>query len=169
MIRMNERMRSRLSSSPLQLANWDDVPESLHELIQRGWTVDETGAYLLKALLGGYNGSRSSFTDLTGYEASVNGLGVPDWDIAPVAGAEERLLRRAVSYACFALHAARDIKGSGALEAVVSASESLMDDAKLTARVTFVLDRSDEPALVGDVEAGQNEHILIFSMEDIPL
>lgn len=169
MIRMNERMRRRLPAAPLQVASWEDVPDSLRRLIQQGWTIDETGAYLLRALVSGYSGSRSGFTDLTGYESSVNGLGIPDWDISPSAGVEDRLLKRAVSYAYFALGAARGMEDANSLNAIVSACEALIDDAKLTARVTFVLDRADEVALIGDVESRQNEDLLVFSMEDIAL
>jgi hypothetical protein len=169
MIRMNERMRHRLPAVPLQEAKCDDVPESLRRLVQQGWTADDSGAYLLQALLRGYSGSRSVFTDLTGLESSVNGLAIPDWDIPASGDANDQLLRRAVSYACLALYAARDTEGASALNAIVSVSESLMDNGKLTARVTFVLDREDEPPLIDDVECRQNEDLLVFSLDDITL
>ncbi|HEX7660082.1 MAG TPA: hypothetical protein VF444_11450 [Pseudonocardiaceae bacterium] len=164
---MNRSMRRRLPAAPLQAANWYDVPEPLRQVIRQGWTVDEMGAYLLQALLDGYNGSRASFVDLTACESSVNGLGIPDWDMQQSTDVEDRLVRRAISYAYFALNAARDVAGANVLTAVVSASKSLVNDAKMTARVTFVLDRADEPTFIDDVEAYRNEDLLMFSMEDI--
>ena len=164
---MNEGMRRQLPPAPLETASWEDVPESLRKIIEHGWVIDETGAYLLQMMAHGYHGSRSSFADLTGYESSVNGLGIPDWDIPLSGDTNGQLLRRSVSYAYFALRAARQIEGSNALHAIVSTSEALLGESRLTAHVTFVLNRTSELALVDDVEFRQNECLLTFSMEDV--
>jgi hypothetical protein len=168
MIRMNDSMQMLLHGPPFDLANWDDLPESLREVIRSGWTVNDRGAYLMKALLAGYHGSSLSFEDLTGYEASVNGLGIPDWDFEQNGDIQDRLLRRTISYACYALDAGRRLRESVGLTAVASVSGMLMDIRRLTARVTFILDRVSEPVLVGDVECRKNEALLIFAMEDLP-
>jgi hypothetical protein len=62
------------------------------------------GALLLGALRCSYSGRRSLFTDVTSYEAAVDGRGVPDMDL-PYRGPRrvDMLIRRSYSFACEAL------------------------------------------------------------------
>src|SRR5882724_11567854 len=59
-----------------------DVPGGFRRAVDEGWTRDERGAWLLRDFLATYHGSPEAFSDLTGYEAAVNGRGIPDLDLA---------------------------------------------------------------------------------------
>ncbi|MFD0522910.1 hypothetical protein [Paractinoplanes durhamensis] len=57
------------------------LPDLFRGAVDDGWTVDERGAWLLRRFLATYSGSPSAFSDVTGYEAAVNGRGIPDLDL----------------------------------------------------------------------------------------
>ncbi|MEU9344489.1 hypothetical protein AB0D74_25160 [Streptomyces sp. NPDC048278] len=168
MIRLNTPMRELAGARPLDAASWEALPPPLRTLIDSGWVLETDGACLLAALRDGYHGSRAAFADTTGFEASVNGLGIPDWDIETQAGERTRdLFVRAVSYAKFALKRAGTTTATGGLTAVVSLSNSLEGEPGVTARVTFFLARDDEPSLVEDVDAYREEALLVFRRSDL--
>ncbi|GGN28335.1 hypothetical protein GCM10011578_064350 [Streptomyces fuscichromogenes] len=161
-------MRELAGDRPLDMASWEAVPPSLRTLIDPGWVIEADGACLLVALRDGYHGSRAVFADATGFEASVNGLGIPDRDLGAEAGERTRdLFVRAVSYAAFALTRAESTTATGGLTAVVSLSNSLEEEPGVTARVTFFLERDDEPSLVEDVDAYREEALLVFRRSDL--
>jgi len=130
-----------------------DIPELFQAAISEGWVVDETGAYLLKLFRRGYFGSRDSFTDLTGYEAAVNGRGVPDLDLSEEGAARVQILaRRAYAFAWMALFSLRDIRDHAEVSAYISVGPTLMDENLYRASVTFCASHDGEHPYIADME-----------------
>ena len=170
MIETNQAMRDLITRVELDFASCSSAPQLLEELTTPGWTIEEGGAHLLTASLSGYHGSRSSFNDTTGYEASVNGTGIPDWDIKETGTEFEReLLIRAISYARSALRKLQEAEPESDMTAIISLSKTSPEVARTTAHVTFVLPRADESRYIDDVEKYTGEAILIFTGSDCHL
>ena len=130
-----------------------DIPELFQAAISEGWVVDETGAYLLKLFRRGYFGSRDSFTDVTGYEAAVNGRGVPDLDLSEEGAARVQVLaRRAYAFAWMALFSLRGIRDHAEVSAYISVGPTLMDENLYTASVTFCASHDGEHPYIADME-----------------
>jgi hypothetical protein len=137
----------------LQGVTQADIPELFQAAISEGWVVDETGAYLLKLFLRGFFGSRDSFTDLTGYEAAVNGRGVPDLDLAEEGASRVQVLaRRAYAFAWMALFSLRDIRDHAEVSAYISVGPTLMDENLYTASVTFCASHDGEHPYIADMD-----------------
>src|SRR5262245_30429324 len=83
-----------------------DFPLGFEKIVDAGWLVDDD-AVLLRRFLDSYHGDRGRFADVVGYEAAVNGRGIPDLDLDPSSpDATLILLRRGVAFAWQALHKA---------------------------------------------------------------
>ncbi len=148
------------------------MPELFRAAVDEGWVVDETGAHLLKLFRRRYHGNRDLFTDLTGYEAAVNGRGVPDMDVTERGAARVQVLvRRAYAFAWMALFSLRTIPGRATVDGYISVGPALMNEDWYTANVTFCVDRGAEAAYVSDIEnAGQSAILVLSSTEcDTPL
>lgn len=163
MIATNWAMRQLAGPDPLALADPKTVTSAAKEVLDSGWTTEPSGANVLADLRAGYHGPGPRPGDLTGYEAAVNGRGVADQDITTHGEAREReLLIRAVSFAKLAMDQARDLPDRDRLTAVVSLSMSGDDIPVSTAKVTFFVQRDDEPPYLSDVEDYAFESLLIF-------
>jgi hypothetical protein len=140
-----------------------DIPELFQAAVSEGWVVDEVGAYLLRLFRRGYFGSRNSFADLTGYEAAVNGRGVPDWDVLEEGAARVQVLaRRAYAFAWMALFSLRDIRDHAEVGAYISIGPTMMGDNLYTASVTFCASHDGEQPYIADVEKMTTSAVLTF-------
>lgn len=165
-MRLNQHMRDLISQS-----HWEDdpsyaIPEDLQRIVDLGWSVDETGAHLLAALQLGYRGRRSAYTDITGYEAGVNGWGIDARDLPGDNEAKVgELLQRSVSYVREALVRSRDLNTTETLTGMVSISIA-EPSGEVVARVTFWASHAAEPSYVVDID-GYSEAVLLMSSTDL--
>ncbi len=131
-----------------------DLPDLFRKAVAEGWLQDEHGAWLLKQFQATYSGSRTASSDLTSYEASVNGRGVPDLDLQSdgILRARE-LAKRGYAFARMALFRLNELPDHPAITAYVSISPVEMDEGNFyTANVTFVAFHDGEPSYAGRVE-----------------
>jgi hypothetical protein len=171
-VKSNRMFSEIVSPESLHGVTQADIPELFQAAISEGWVVDETGAYLLELFRRGYFGGRDSFTDLTGYEAAVNGRGVPDSDISEEGIARVQVLaRRAYAFAWMALYALREIPDHAEVDAYISVGPTLMDNNLYTASVTFCAIHDGEHPYIPDIEkASMNAVLTLSSTEsDTPL
>ncbi|GAA2628956.1 hypothetical protein [Paractinoplanes durhamensis] len=131
------------------------LPDLFRGAVDDGWTVDERGAWLLRRFLATYSGSPSAFSDVTGYEAAVNGRGIPDLDLD--VGGKARaaaLARRGAAFARAALARLNaDFPDHPAAVAYVSISDVDMDDEVVyVGDVTFVSVHDGEPPYLADLD-----------------
>jgi hypothetical protein len=135
-MRFNAMFAELVDVAGLEDVAADELPELFRAAVADGWTVDGRGAFLLRRFLAGYSGAPA--TDVTGYEAAVNGRGVPDLDLAVGGRARATALaRRGVGFARAAL---------GRLDA------DYPDHPGAVAYVSIAeVDVDDEPVYVGDV------------------
>src|SRR4051794_28099078 len=140
-MRFNAKFADLLAMGTLSDLSDDDLPEGLRRTVDEGWTCDERGAWLLRNRLATYHGSPAAFTDVTGYEAAVNGRALWDVDLEndgkPRAAA---LARRGIAFARAALHRLNaDHPDHPPAVAYVSISdEDPIDDIPYEGDVTFV-------------------------------
>lgn len=138
------------------LASTDGLPDLYRSAVAEGWIADERGAWLLRQFLATYFGRPESLSDITGYEAAVNGRGIPDLDL--VESGKERataLARRGVAFARAALaRLAAEYSEHPAVTAYVRIGLVDMDDDEVVyvGDVTFVSAHDGEPPYLGDVE-----------------
>jgi hypothetical protein len=159
-----------VSHETLRDVSQADIPELFQAALREGWIVDETGAYLLELFRRQYFGARDSFTDLTAYEAAVNGRGVPDWDLADYGAARVQVLaRRAYAFAWMALFSLRQIPDHATVTAYISIGSTLADEELYTATVTFCANRDDEAPYINlaDLETMTNASLVLDSTECI--
>ncbi|GAA2483974.1 hypothetical protein [Winogradskya humida] len=123
--------------------------------VDEGWTRDDRGAWLLRRFLATYSGSPDAFTDLTGYEAAVNGRGIPDLDLTgPSRSRAADLARRGVAFSLAALYRLNEEHPDHpAAVAYLTISAVDMDDEDVyVADITFVTVHDGEPPYVKDLE-----------------
>jgi hypothetical protein len=146
-----------------------DLPDLLRRAVDEGWTTDERGAWLLRDFLATYHGSPEAFSDVTGYEAAVNGRAIPDLDL-PLAGKARAvaLARRGIAFARAALYRLNaDHPDHPPAVAYVSISDvDPDDDIPYEGDVTFVTAHDGEPPYLGDIdEVTANAVLAIDSTE----
>lgn len=154
-MRFNAVFADLVDEGALSDVSRGDVPDGFLRTVDEGWMRDERGAWLLRDFLATYHGSPKAFNDLTGYEAAVNGRGVPDLDLA--VGGKARavaLARRGVAFARAALYRLNaDFPDHPPAVAYVSIGDVDMDDEILyVGDVTFVTDHDGEPPYLGNLE-----------------
>jgi hypothetical protein len=136
----NVRMRAALHAiRPGDAA----LPDSLAAIVAAGWTEHPSGAYLLRWLFENYRGTGPD-DDLLGYEARVNGWGIPP------AGELTELLGVSMAYARACLETA-----DRPVTALFSISEPYDDVIPVTTKVTFWIDRPGVPHLPDFENDGQ--------------
>ncbi|MDX3800618.1 hypothetical protein [Streptomyces sp. AK04-3B] len=144
-----------------------DVPELFQSALDAGWAVEVSGAWVLRFFSQGYRGNRSSFTDLTGYEAAINGRAIPDFDLSdddPIR--VEVLIRRAYSFAHCALFLLREMPNSPPGSAYISIGPTLYDENVVTGSVTFCVRREQEGSYLADISQVALSGILVVETED---
>jgi hypothetical protein len=104
------------------------LPDSLVATVADGWIEHPSGAYLLRSMFEGYHGAGPD-DELLGYEARVNGWGIPHSDDLA------ELLGVSMAYARACLEAA-----DRPVTALFSISEP-HDDIPVTTKVTFWVER----------------------------
>lgn len=145
----------------------EDVPELFQSALDAGWALDPSGAWVLRLFSEGYRGDRASFTDLTGYEAAINGRAVPDLDLAEDDPARiETLIRRAYSFARGALFALHQIPSAPSGRAYISIGPTLYDENLVTASVTFCVQHEGEEPYLADISRMTLSGILVVDSED---
>lgn len=160
-MRSNRKFADMVRPDVLQGVTQADIPRLFQAALDDGWVVDEAGAHLLKAFHRGYGGHRENFSDVTAYEAAVNGRAVPDVDLTEIGVARvQALVRRAYAFAWMALFLLREISGHHKVTAYVSVGPTLMDDNVYTANVTFCADHEAEGAYISQVDAFEGAALL---------
>lgn len=143
-----------------------EVPNSFRGAVQEGWTVDDTGAYLLKAFRRTYFGDRSSFVDVTSYEAAVNGRGIFDMDISEKGAARARVLaRRAFAFSWMALMSVREQYEDPQVTAYITIGQTLSGDGLYTANATFCSRHEGESPYLTDFDQVSNAVLALESAE----
>ncbi|MFJ7913098.1 hypothetical protein [Kitasatospora sp. NPDC096204] len=151
----------------LKRATKGDVPELFQCALDAGWEVDPGGAWVLRHFSESYHGNRSSFTDLTGYEAAVNGRAIPDLDLADDDPARvETLARRAYAFACSALFALRQVPGAPSGSAYISIGPALYDENVVTGSVTFCMQHEGEAPYLADISRMTLSGVLVVDSEE---
>jgi len=152
---MNARQGIQASFSPaakalgatelLRTISHADVDSAWQEIAHAGWVVDD-GAVLLRALRDSYHGERSRFTDVVGFEAAVNGRGIPDLDLeGQGSSAIPTLLRRGLAFAWLSLDRLTGEMGRR-VSAFVTVTPMLFDPDQVTGNVTFCSSGGDRTA-----------------------
>ncbi|GGK88736.1 hypothetical protein [Mangrovihabitans endophyticus] len=142
-----------------------DLPELFRKAVDDGWVSDQRGAWLMRHFRATYFGSPEAFRDVTGYEAAVNGRGIPDLDLASRGTARAAALaRRGATFARAALHRLNaDYPDHPPASAYVSISEVDMDDEVVyVGDVTFVTTHHGEPPYLEDVEGLTANAVLVI-------
>jgi hypothetical protein len=155
-MRYNATFADLIVMETLSDVSFGDLPKELLRTVDEGWICDERGAWLLRDFVASYHGSPDAFSDVTGYEAAVNGRAVPDLDLAVVGKARAvALARRGVAFARAALYRLNaDYPDHPPAVAYVSISdEDLDDDISYEGDVTFVTAHDGEPPYLSDLEA----------------
>jgi hypothetical protein len=146
---VNDKMRVLLERTDLDLVTRQDLPPGFGTVVDEGWVREPDGAWLLRALRRSYSGRRSAFTDLTGYEAAVNGRGIPDYDL-PASDPEraDALIRRSYSFACAALGQLDRVVNPPEMTGFISVTKTATDDPVFVANVTFWARHDGEPPYI---------------------
>ncbi|MBB5489890.1 hypothetical protein NE857_14925 [Nocardiopsis exhalans] len=143
-----------------------DMTEFHKEVLDAGWCAEANGAWVLQRFREDYSGIVSKFSDVTGYEAAVNGRSIPDFDIEEGEFLAESLFRRAYSFARRALLDLGEIPGSPPAVAYVSISPALYDESIITGHVTFCAAREEERPYIEEVSGFTLSGILLLSSSD---
>jgi hypothetical protein len=161
-MRFNAMFAELVDVAALEDVTTAQLPELFRSAVADGWTVDERGAFLLRRFLATYSGSPE--TDVTGYEAAVNGRGVPDLDLAVTGRARANALaRRGVGFARAALgRLDADYPDHPEADAYVSIAEVEGDGEILyVADVTFVTTHPGEPPYLEAPESVTANGVLV--------
>jgi hypothetical protein len=159
-------MRGLISQIGWQFDPAYQIPMNLQRIVESGWFVDETGAHLLTALHSGYRGTRSAYTDVTGYEAGVNGWGIDARDLPTDGEARtSELLQRSTAFVRAALVRSLELNSPQPLTAMISISES-ESSGDMGARVTFWASRPTEAPYVAEID-NYSEAVLLMSSADL--
>jgi hypothetical protein len=75
---MTAPMRALADTADLAGVDRTEVLERFRAILAQGWGCEEDGAWVLRGLRASYHGRRATFTDLTSWEAEVNGRPIPD-------------------------------------------------------------------------------------------
>ena len=149
----------------------DDLPDMFRWAVAEGWTADERGAWLLRRFLATYSGSPEAFSDVTGYEAAVNGRGIPDMDLTVSGNARAAALaKRGIAFARAALSRLNsEHPVHPPAVAYVSISDVDMDDEVLyVGNVTFVTAHEGEPPYLPDIDGITDNAVLAIYSEECP-
>jgi hypothetical protein len=156
-MRFNAKFADLVDMGTLSDLSDDDLPEGLRRTVDEGWTCDERGAWLLRDRVATYHGSPEAFTDVTGYEAAVNGRALWDLDLDDIGGKPRAaaLARRGIVFARAALHRlnADHPDHPPAVAYLSIGDEDPTDDIPYEADVTFVTAHPGEPPYVRDLQA----------------
>jgi hypothetical protein len=134
----NQAMQEMLHPVDLPSLNHGDIPPQFFEVVNEGWVIDSIGAVLLRALLDSYSGQQAAPSDITGYEARVNGRGIPDLDLPEKHPQRtSNLIRRAYSYAHAALSKLDNLSDPPKVTAFISISKTWTEDPIVVGNVTF--------------------------------
>jgi hypothetical protein len=145
-----------------------DLTGLFRQAVGEGWVRSECGAWLLKQFLATYSGLRISFADITGYEAAVNGRGVPDLDLRSDGIERARdLVKRGYAFARMALFRLGEMPDHPPVTAYISISPAEVDDGVVyTASVTFVAHHDGEPPYICSVEDVTSNAVLAVESAD---
>lgn len=163
---VNEAMKLLTADIDLTSVTPDDVPQPLRGALSEGWVCDD-GAWLLRDLLRNYRGARSNFTDLTGYEAAVNGRSIPDYDL-DVADPRrtEIIFRRSFAFTCSALALLNEIAKPPPVVAYIVMGESLTEQPALESHTTFCLLREDEAPYLEEIQTYGPDAVMMVELSD---
>jgi hypothetical protein len=153
-MRYNLMFHEVIAEPSLRAASQADLPDLFRSALREGWVRDEQGAWLLKRFLETYSGSRAAFTDLTGYEAAINGRAIPDLDLTNHGYERARdIARRAYVFARMALFGLNEMSNRPSAMAYISISPVEVDDETIyTGSVTIVTRHDGEPPYLPDLE-----------------
>jgi hypothetical protein len=164
-MRFNAVFADLVGEGALRDVSIADLPELFRSAVDDGWTMDERGAFLLRRFLATYSGSPGAFSDVTGYEAAVNGRGIPDLDLAVAGKARAAVLaRRGLAFAQGALQRLdADYPDHPSADAYVSIGQVDMDDEILyVGDVTFVTVHEGEPPYLADLDRVADGAVLVI-------
>ncbi|MEU0883486.1 hypothetical protein ABZ345_33175 [Lentzea sp. NPDC005914] len=128
------------------------LPDSLAAIVANGWIEHPSGAYLLRSMFEGYCRDGPG-DDLLGYEARVNGWGIPGMDDLA------ELLGVSMAYARACLRVA-----NRPVTALFSISEPYDNVIPVTTKVTFWVERPGVPYLREFENDGQP--LMVLSSEE---
>lgn len=164
---MNAAMARLLDRIDISGITESEIPGLFREVLDGGWTIDPTGAMLLRRLKESYNGE-PAFVDPVHKETTINGRGMIDYDLPIIAAErEEKLLRRCIAYACAAIRVARDVRQSPETLSYITMSVSSGGEKLLTANVTFCGDYNDFPSYIANIDDYRNEALMEISLADL--
>lgn len=156
------------SEQSLNTASQADLPDFFRRAVLAGWVRDDRGAWLLKLFRETYSGSPTAFTDLTGFEAAVNGRAIPDFDLAS-RGRERAgvLARRAYAFAKMALFRLNEVADHPSATAYISISPVEIGDEEIYAgNVTIVAHHDGEPPYLPDVSNVTSNAVLAIDSSE---
>ncbi|MEV0315527.1 hypothetical protein [Nonomuraea fuscirosea] len=162
-------MFGEIATDVLEGASLEDIPEAYWAPLREGWMCDKTGAWLLRSFKSSYFGPHCSPDDVVGYEASVNGRGIPDIDLSSTGIQRAReLAKRGYAFARTALFGLRRMTDHPIMEAYISICrvDDSGDDDLYTGSVTFASPRPNEANYLEDVEDIRDCAILILEISD---
>src|SRR5437868_15067685 len=161
-MRYNSMFGDILTEEILEYVSLEDIPEAYWETLREGWICDEAGAWLLRSFKPGYFGPPCSPDDVVGFEANVNGRGIPDMDLLStgIQRAKE-LATRGYAFARMALFGLRSMNCHPSMEAYISIGR--FEDS-YTGSVTFASLRQNVPNYLDDVESIRVCAVLILGI-----
>lgn len=165
----NSLFRDLIAKEGLGLISAEAIPDMYREVLLGGWMQDEEGAWLLEYFRSRHHASRSMFVDVAGYEASVNGRGIPDVDL-PDGGTLRAvtLSRRGYVFAQAALRKLGSIPGHPAMKAyiLICSTGECSDSDRYTGTVTFASSRRGQAGYLDDVEEITDCAVLVVDISD---
>ncbi|WP_152514237.1 hypothetical protein [Nocardiopsis valliformis] len=163
----NSMLESMIDTSLSGAVSEDDLTDFHKNVLEAGWLKEDSGAWVLRSLRGGYAGVESQFSDLIDYEASVNGRAIPDLDLDFADSRRvETLFRRGYSFAHCALFSLGRVPGAPSAVAYVTIGPTLFDENIVTGSVTFCATREGECPYIDDISDLSLSGVLLLDSDD---
>lgn len=160
-------MTGLLSEHSLADLTDEEIPAMFRQVKEEGWSYTPNGARVLTGLIP--NATNPSF-DVLQEETWINGRGMTDPDL-PWAEAERTvpLLRRCFAYAFACIAEAERRFGDRDVLAYVVLSLGGLDDALLTATVTFCTHDPNTRPYIADIENVQDAAVAELTLDDFAM
>jgi hypothetical protein len=156
----NKQFRAVLGASDINSLPEQEVPPLYAETLEAGW-IESDGSWFLSKFRDEYHGSKSQFTDHTGYESAVNGRSIPDADATSSPLSLTQLAVRGITFARDALSLLP--ADAPPVTAYVSVGYAAYDEAVVEGNVTFCADHDGEPPYITDLDSFEDGVMAIRS------
>ncbi|WP_152521059.1 hypothetical protein [Nocardiopsis ganjiahuensis] len=166
-MKFNSMLESMIDPRLSDTVTSGDLTDFHRNVLDSGWVEEDHGAWVLRTLRGSYYGAKGQFSDVTGYEASVNGRAIPDLDLDSAGSRRaETLFRRGYSFAHSALFSLSRIQESPSAVAYITIGPTLYDETVIIGNVTFCAIREGVRPYIDDISDVSLSGVLLLDSND---